>query len=49
VPGVTLDLVDRATGAVASSLPIQSYAVARDGDALWVLDVYGRLLRRSIE
>ena len=45
VPGVTLDLVDRATGAVVGSLPVASYAVALDGSTLWVLDVFGRLQR----
>jgi hypothetical protein len=48
VPGVSLDFVDRATGAVAATLPIPSYAVALDGDALWVIDVFGRLIRRSV-
>jgi streptogramin lyase len=46
VPGVSLDLVDRASGAVVATLPISSYAVALDGDTLWVLDVFGRLVRR---
>ncbi|HEX9495003.1 MAG TPA: hypothetical protein VGA38_04520 [Candidatus Limnocylindria bacterium] len=46
VPGVTLDLVDPATGATIASYEIPSYAVAIDGDALWVLDVFGRLQRR---
>ena len=48
VPGVTLDLVDRTTGAVAASLPIPSYAVALDGDTLWALDVFGRLVRHAL-
>jgi hypothetical protein len=47
VPGVSLDLVDRATGATVATLPIPSYAVALDGDTLWVLDVFGRLERRT--
>jgi len=47
VPGVSLDLVDRATGAIVATLPISSYAVAVDGDTLWVLDVFGRLVRRT--
>ena len=48
VPGVTLDLVDRATGAITASLPIPSYAVALDGGTLWVLDVFGRLVRHAV-
>ena len=48
VPGVSLDLVDRATGAILTTLPIPSYAVALDGDTLWVLDVFGRLERRTV-
>jgi DNA-binding beta-propeller fold protein YncE len=47
VPGVTLDFVDRATGTVAATLPISSYAVALDGQTLWILDVFGRLIRRN--
>jgi DNA-binding beta-propeller fold protein YncE len=47
VPGVSLDYVDRATGAIAARLPISSYAVALDGGTLWVLDVFGRLERRA--
>lgn len=45
VPGVTLDLIDRGTGAVVTPAPIPSYAVALDGEWLWVLDVFGRLER----
>jgi hypothetical protein len=39
--------VDRATEAVAVTLPIPSYAVAPDGETLWVIDVFGRLIRRT--
>jgi streptogramin lyase len=46
VPGVSLDLIDRATGGIVTTLPIPSYAVALDGQTLWVLDVFGRLVRR---
>ncbi len=45
VPGVTLDLIDPATGATIASYDVASYAVAVDGDVLWVLDVFGRLRR----
>ena len=45
---MTLDLVDRVTGAIMASLPIASYAVALDGETLWVLDVFGRLVRRAV-
>jgi YVTN family beta-propeller protein len=45
VPGVTLELVDRATGSVATRVPIASYAVALDGPWLWILDVLGHLIR----
>ena len=45
VPGVTLDLVDRRTGAVLASRPVSSYAVAADGMWLWVIDVFGQLRR----
>ena len=48
VPGVTLDLVDRATGVVVVSVPIPSYGVGLDGQTLWVLDVFGRLVRRPV-
>lgn len=48
VPGVSLDFVDRAAGAIAATLPIPSYAVALDGQTLWVLDVFGRLVRRTV-
>ena len=47
VPGVTLDRIDRTTGAVTGSLAIASYGVARDGSTLWVLDVFGRLVRAA--
>ncbi|MEP7003717.1 MAG: YncE family protein [Chloroflexota bacterium] len=47
VPGVTLDLVDRATGAIIATRPVPSYAVASDGPWLWVLDVFGQLRRES--
>jgi DNA-binding beta-propeller fold protein YncE len=47
VPGVSLDLVDRTSGAVVATLPISSYAVALEGDTLWVLDVFGRLVRHG--
>lgn len=45
VPGVTLDLIDRATGVVRASEPVSSYAVALDGSWLWVIDVFGELRR----
>lgn len=45
VPGVALDLIDRATGATLASVPVSSYAVALDGRTLWILDVFGRLVR----
>ena len=45
VPGVTLDRID-GTGAVSATLPISSYAVAVDAGTLWVIDVFGRLVRR---
>jgi DNA-binding beta-propeller fold protein YncE len=48
IPGVSLDFVDRSSGAIATGLPIPSYAVALDGDTLWILDVFGRLIRRSV-
>jgi streptogramin lyase len=48
VPGVSIDLVDRATGAIDATLPIPSYAVALDGQTLWALDVFGRLVRRTV-
>ena len=47
VPGVSLDLVDRTNGAILTTLPVPSYAVAIDGETLWVLDVFGRLVRRT--
>jgi len=47
IPGVSLDFVDRATGAVTATLPIPSYAIALDGVTLWVIDVFGRLIRRA--
>ncbi len=47
VPGVTLDLVDRATGAIIAARTVPSYAVASDGPWLWVLDVFGQLRRES--
>lgn len=45
VPGLTLDLIERTTGAVLTSVPIPSYSVARDDTSLWILDVFGRLVR----
>ena len=45
VPGVTLDLVDRLTGAVVASRPVSGYAVAVDSAWLWVIDVFGQLRR----
>jgi hypothetical protein len=30
-----------------ATLPISSYAVALEGDTLWVLDVFGRLVRHG--
>jgi len=48
VPGVSLDFVDRETGAVTATLPISSYAVALDADTLWLLDVFGHLERRAM-
>ncbi len=47
VPGVSLDLIDRASGSVLAALPVPSYAVALDGADLWVLDVFGRLQRHA--
>ena len=47
VPGVSLDLIDRANGSVLTSFPIPSYGVALDGADLWVLDVFGRLERHA--
>ena len=47
VPGVSLVFVDRSTAAIVATLPIASYAVALDGGTLWVLDVFGRLVRRT--
>jgi DNA-binding beta-propeller fold protein YncE len=48
IPGVSLDFVDRSTGGVAATLPIPSYAVALEGETLWILDVFGRLIPRSV-
>ena len=45
VPGVTLDLVDRLTGAVVTSRPVSGYAVAADSAWVWVIDVFGQLRR----
>ena len=35
-------------GAVTATLPIASYAAALDGRTLWILDVFGRLIRRDV-
>jgi DNA-binding beta-propeller fold protein YncE len=48
IPGVSLDFVDRSTSGIAASVPISSYAVALDGETLWIIDVFGRLIRRSV-
>jgi len=45
IPGLTLDLVGRSNGAVLDSIPVSGYAVAIDGESLWLLDVFGRLAR----
>jgi YVTN family beta-propeller protein len=47
VPGVSLVFVDRASGGTTETLPVPSYAVAVDGNALWIIDVFGRLERRT--
>ncbi|HEX6060982.1 MAG TPA: hypothetical protein VF001_02855 [Candidatus Limnocylindria bacterium] len=48
VPGVSLDFVNRSTGGIAASLPIPSYAAALDGETLWLIDVFGRLIGRRV-
>jgi hypothetical protein len=39
---------DRASGGTTETLPVPSYAVASDGNALWIIDVFGRLERRTM-
>lgn len=39
---------DRASGGTTETLPVPSYAVAVDGNALWIIDVFGRLERRTM-